>query len=187
MASLGPCFPKSQVCKPCPPHCQLTESGRCSYLPSTLADYGLVLQNQQCLEWICLGNHEGWNKGKWHGCSLKEEVFVVFWSCRFVAWDLVLKFVYGSTMELQMQIQWHNNLSQRAARCRLVIGKLKSRGDGEEQQLFCCIVKPWFLGPTFVQEALSELKNVRSDSRCHHSIQSASFEDQPSSKYCSTL
>ena len=64
------------------------------------------------------------------------------------------------------------------ARCRLVIGKLKSRGDGEEQQLFCCIVKPWFLGPTFVQEALSELKNVRSDSRCHHSIQSASFEDQ---------
>ena len=58
MASLGPCFPKSQVCKPCPPHCQLTESGRCSYLPSTLADYGLVLQNQQCLEWICLGNHE---------------------------------------------------------------------------------------------------------------------------------
>jgi len=82
VASLGPCFPKSQVCKPCSPHCQLTESGRCSYLPSTLADYGLVLQNQQCLEWICLGIHEGWNEGKWHGCSLKEEVFVVFWSCR---------------------------------------------------------------------------------------------------------
>ena len=51
------------------------------------------------------------------------------------------------------------------ARCRLAIGKLKSHGDGEEQQLLCCIVKPWFLGPTFVQEALSELKNMCLDSK----------------------
>ena len=148
MASLGPCFLKSQVCKPCPPHGRLSlvAVATCHARLPTM-DWSSRISN------VLSGSVLASMKAETKENDMVARLKIVFWSCRLSheIWFSNL-FMVRHAMEWQTENQRHNNLSQRVSRCHLIIGKLKSRGDGEEQQLFCCIIKPWFLGPTLAKD-----------------------------------